>query len=164
SVEFSGWRDGSVVEVVAGATLTLECLVKDARPAPSVWWYRDGLQLDQGQVEERVEVSPLARRWNVRSRFVVRAKAEDDGKLYTCEADHPALRGTSDPLLASITLSVLHEPGRPSISGYRTGEVLVAGERRTLVCRVSGGNPRPWLTWHRRGLLLDDTTTADAAG
>ncbi|XP_069164061.1 nephrin [Procambarus clarkii] len=164
SVEFSGWRDGSVVEVVAGSSITLECLVKDARPAPTVWWYRDGLQLDQGLVEERVEASSLVRRWSVRSRIALTASPEDDGKLFTCEADHPALRGGSDPLLASITLSVLHQPGPPTISGYKTGEVLVAGERRTLVCRVSGGNPRPWVTWHRQGLLLDDTTTSDAAG
>ncbi|KAG7171408.1 Nephrin-like 18, partial [Homarus americanus] len=164
SVEFSGWRDGAVVEVVAGVSLTLQCLVKDARPAPSVWWYRDGLQLDQGSVQERVEESSLPRRWSVRSRLVVTATAEDDGKLYTCEADHPALREASHPLLASIMLSVLHRPGPPAISGYKTGEVLVAGERRTLVCRVSGGNPRPWVTWHRQGLLLDDTTTADASG
>ncbi|KAK8727089.1 hypothetical protein OTU49_009935, partial [Cherax quadricarinatus] len=134
-------------EMVAGASLVLECLVTDARPAAIIMWHKDGLLLDQGLVEERVEASSQPRRWSVRSRLSVTAAPEDDGKLYTCEADHPALRRSSDPLLASITLSVLHEPGRPSISGYRTGEVLVAGERRTLVCRVSGGNPRPWLTW-----------------
>lgn len=40
----------------------------------------------------------------------------------------------------------------------------MAGERRTLTCRVLGGNPRPWVLWYRDGRLLDDTTTHDAAG
>nr|XP_045624741.1 nephrin-like [Procambarus clarkii] len=159
-----GWKDGAVVEIRSGASVTLECLVTDSRPVASIMWHKDGHLLDPGLVEERVEASSLVRRWSVRSRIALTASPEDDGKLFTCEADHPALRGSSDPLLASITLSVLHQPGPPTISGYKTGEVLVAGERRTLVCRVSGGNPRPWVTWHRQGLLLDDTTTSDAAG
>ncbi|XP_053652037.1 nephrin [Cherax quadricarinatus] len=104
-----GWEDGAVVEMVAGASLVLECLVTDARPAAIIMWHKDGLLLDQGLVEERVEASSQPRRWSVRSRLSVTAAPEDDGKLYTCEADHPALRRSSDPLLASITLSVLRE-------------------------------------------------------
>ncbi|XP_042235054.1 nephrin-like [Homarus americanus] len=163
-INIVGWEDGAVVEVMAGASLTLECLVTDARPVASIMWHKDALMPDPRFVQERVEASSLPRRWTIRSRLAVTAVAEDDGKLYTCEADHPTLRESSHPLMASIILSVLHRPGPPIISGYKTGEVLVAGERRTLVCRVSGGNPRPWVTWHRQGLLLDDTTTADATG
>ncbi|KAG7161536.1 Nephrin-like 8 [Homarus americanus] len=232
-INIVGWEDGAVVEVMAGASLTLECLVTDARPVASIMWHKDALMPDPRFVQERVEASSLPRRWTIRSRLAVTAVAEDDGKLYTCEADHPTLRESSHPLMASIILSVLlsppatrlylarsdqqyqragdaavpgeaahkslilvnksevmckerkskmvieqksagaahndshsptDRPGPPIISGYKTGEVLVAGERRTLVCRVSGGNPRPWVTWHRQGLLLDDTTTADATG
>lgn len=55
-------------------------------------------------------------------------------------------------------------PGPPFISGYRTGEILRARERRTLSCRVRGGNPRPSVTWYRQGRLLDDSSVRDAAG
>ncbi|KAK4307210.1 hypothetical protein Pmani_021025 [Petrolisthes manimaculis] len=55
-------------------------------------------------------------------------------------------------------------PGQPTITGYESGEVLLAGERRTLTCRVLGGNPRPWVLWYRDGRLLDDTTTHDGGG
>lgn len=55
-------------------------------------------------------------------------------------------------------------PGPPTITGYETGEILLAGERRTLTCRVSGGNPRPWVLWYRDGRLVDDTTSEDEDG
>lgn len=62
-----------------------------------------------GLVEEAVEKSSLPRRWSVRSRLVLRVAAEDDGRLLSCEAAHPALRGTTAPPAASVTLSVLRE-------------------------------------------------------
>lgn len=62
-----------------------------------------------GLVEEAVEKSSLPRRWSVRSRLVLQVSAEDDGRLLSCEAAHPALRGTTTPPAASVTLSVLRE-------------------------------------------------------
>ena len=62
-----------------------------------------------GLVEEAVEKSSLPRRWSVRSRLVLRVTAEDDGRLFSCEAAHPAIRGDTAPPLASVTLSVLRE-------------------------------------------------------
>lgn len=56
-----------------------------------------------------MEKSSLPRRWSVRSRLVLRVAAEDDGRLLSCEAAHPALRGTTAPPAASVTLSVLRE-------------------------------------------------------
>ncbi|XP_069957515.1 nephrin-like [Cherax quadricarinatus] len=167
SVTIVGWADGAVVEVMAGTSITLECLVADARPPPRAAWFRGGIKVDPALQEDRVELSRLARRWNTRSQLVVSATSSDDGKAFSCLAVHPALpHDPDDPtsLLASITLSVLHPPGHPTISGYTTGEVLLAGERRTLSCRVSGGNPRPWVLWYREGRLLDDTTAVDATG
>ncbi|KAK8742450.1 hypothetical protein OTU49_001881, partial [Cherax quadricarinatus] len=92
------------------------------------------------------------------SRLVLTSKQEDDGEEYSCRTQHPALKdSTTSPLAATVTLSVLHPPGRPVIHGYKTGEVLRAGERRSLTCRVAGGNPRPWVTWYWYGLPLNHT-------
>ncbi|XP_069188488.1 nephrin-like [Procambarus clarkii] len=167
SVSIVGWADGAVVEVMAGTSLTLECLVADARPAPRAAWFKGGLEMDSDLQEDRLEASRLPRRWSSRSQLVVSATGSDDGKMFSCLAVHPALpQDPADPasLAASITLSVLHPPGHPTIIGYETGEVLLAGMRRTLSCRVSGGNPRPWVLWYREGRLLDDTTAVDATG
>ncbi|XP_071536235.1 nephrin-like [Panulirus ornatus] len=154
SISVVGVGDGAEVEVVAGSSLQLECLVENARPAASVAWYRDALTLHQGLHEEVVEASRQPRRWNVRSRLVLHPQAEDDGQQYSCRALHPALQHSPTTLVASVNLAVLHPPGEPVISGYRTGEVLVEGEQRTLVCQVSGGRPRPWVTWYRHGRPL----------
>ncbi|KAG7157667.1 Nephrin-like 13 [Homarus americanus] len=53
----------------------------------------------------------------------------------------------------------MNAPGPPVITGYETGEVLVAGEQRTLICQVVGGRPRPWVTWYRHGRPLNHAST-----
>ncbi|XP_069977516.1 nephrin-like [Penaeus vannamei] len=165
SIRIVGWSDASVVEVKAGAKLTLECLVTDARPPASLSWYMNGVRVSPEQITQELEPSQLVRRWSVRSQVVIEAKAEDNGKQLACKAAHPALRRTPTPTLqTSVTLSVLHPAGVPVISGYRTGEILRAGERRTLSCRSRGGNPRPSLTWYRNGRVMDDASARDAAG
>ncbi|KAG0729369.1 hypothetical protein GWK47_030474 [Chionoecetes opilio] len=93
---------------------------------------------------------------SVTSTLTVKAMRTDDLKQYTCRASHPALQHPALPLAASLTISVLRfvfnivslscitdPPNPPIITGYRTGEVLRAGERRILPppCRVVGGNP-----------------------
>ncbi|XP_063884494.1 nephrin-like [Scylla paramamosain] len=80
SVTIVGWENGAVVEVMVGSSLTLECLVADARPAPGAVWYRAGRKVDPDLQEDRVEASSLARRWSLRSQLVVQATAADDGK------------------------------------------------------------------------------------
>ncbi|ROT63871.1 Nephrin [Penaeus vannamei] len=67
----------------------------------------------------------------------------------------PRPRGLAHDAGGSVVLSVLHAPSVPAISGYKTGEVLVAGDERTLTCEVVGGNPRPRVAWYRHGRPLN---------
>ncbi|XP_066981573.1 nephrin-like [Macrobrachium rosenbergii] len=151
NVSLVGIEPGSTVEKVVGSSLQLQCLVSDARPAPSVAWYRDGLLLDQGLQEDRIKSSSHPRLLSVVSRLTVKVTKADDGQQYSCRALHPTLRDSRASLITSVILSVLHPPGDPVITGYKTGEVLHAGDKRTLNCRVMGGNPRPWLAWYWHG-------------
>lgn len=49
SISLGDRQDGALVEVKEGERITIECYVRDARPAPSVAWYRSGLKLDSGE-------------------------------------------------------------------------------------------------------------------
>ncbi|XP_050715761.1 nephrin-like [Eriocheir sinensis] len=165
SIRVAGRREGEMVVVAEGEDVQLECVVGDARPEPSLAWYRDGLRVDESEYTLQTDVRrPSTRRRlvSVTSRLTVRATREDDGTQYTCRASHPALQHPALPLAASLTLSVLHPPDPPSITGYRTGEVLRAGERRTLTCRVVGGNPGPWVTWYWHQVLPNNTLRTQA--
>ncbi|XP_071536670.1 nephrin-like [Panulirus ornatus] len=155
SISVVGVVDGADVKVAAGERLQLECVVTEARPPPTVAWYRDAIPLPQGMHQEVVEASTLPRRWNVRSRLLLRPTAKDDGQQYSCRALHPALRHSPTTLVASVNLAVLHPPGPPVIQGYHTGELLLEGEQRRLACLVEGGRPRPWVTWYRHGRPLN---------
>ncbi|XP_068225134.1 nephrin-like [Palaemon carinicauda] len=161
SVRIVGWNEGSLVQVMAGHSINLECLVADARPPPSAIWYRGPELVEPNLQEDDVGASTLPRRWNLRSQLVVKAEAEDDGREFSCQASHPALRSSMDPPYSSIILSVLHPPGNPIITGYDMGEALHEGERRNLTCLVRGGNPTPWMEWYRDGRLLDDRSLSD---
>ncbi|XP_042217030.1 synaptogenesis protein syg-2-like [Homarus americanus] len=151
SIAMIGRSEGEMVEVKAASSLVLECIVSDSRPPPTITWYNNKKRIEPKHQTDAIKPSKKRRLMTVVSRLELTAQQEDDGVEYSCRAKHPALRNTANPLTASVTLSVLHPPGRPMIHGYKTGEVLRAGERRTLTCRVVGGNPHPWVTWYWHG-------------
>ncbi|KAK3863233.1 hypothetical protein Pcinc_030984 [Petrolisthes cinctipes] len=141
-------EEGEVVKVTVGSTLQLQCEVDDARPQPIITWLKHGDRIDPKLQTDVVTSSQERRLLKVVSRLDLEVASQDDGEEVTCQATHPALQPPSRPLTSSITFSVLHPPGAPVIRGYHTGEVLRAGERRTLICHVQGGNPSPWVTWY----------------
>ena len=49
-IGIEGFGEGSVVEVMNGKPLTLECVINDARPAPTITWYRDNMIISQGEI------------------------------------------------------------------------------------------------------------------
>ncbi|MPC23789.1 Nephrin [Portunus trituberculatus] len=107
-ISLVGQSDGSVVEVVAGASLTLRCRVPDARPPPRILWYLDERQLPADQVDSQVVRSVMPHRWSVRSRLTLQPRMQDDGGRVICRVLHPGLAG-GGALATSITLSVLRK-------------------------------------------------------
>ena len=49
-ISIVGYNDGSTVQVVSGIPLALECLVSDARPAPLLNWYKNGVRIPEGKI------------------------------------------------------------------------------------------------------------------
>lgn len=91
-----------------------------------------------------------------RSSIRLKVTAEDHGSLFTCEASHPAL---SSPMKSMITLSVIHPPGPPEISGYSSGEAARMGDVMTLHCRSRGGYPLAQLVWFKNNEQIDFSYT-----
>lgn len=116
----------------------------------------------------------------------LRPSASDNGVIYTCVAQHPALgnvtsasfngergltlsgRSSSSSLSSSSSrhrimfaktqLNVLFPPERPIITGLPTlTSPIKANSSIKLVCRSAGGNPQPQLIWFRNGQQVDSS-------
>ncbi|XP_037781127.1 LOW QUALITY PROTEIN: nephrin-like [Penaeus monodon] len=154
SIELLGRGREEVIEVNEGEEITLECQVEDAKPVAMVRWYKNNEEI---HLDSRMDVekeSSQRRRHTLVSKVTLRLTPADDGSHYACHAEHPAL---SQPIVASVKISVLYPPGPPMVTGYTTGETIRAGEERTLSCRSRGGNPLGRVVWYRNNEIIDTT-------
>ncbi|XP_022239703.1 synaptogenesis protein syg-2-like isoform X2 [Limulus polyphemus] len=89
----------------------------------------------------------------------------EDESVFTCRVDFEKARTRYQ----EIGLNLIVPPRKPIIKDH-TGQVQQSligpyneGDPLRLECEVTGGNPRPNVTWWRESVLLDDTfeVTAD---
>uniref|UniRef100_A0A0A9W594 Nephrin n=2 Tax=Lygus hesperus TaxID=30085 RepID=A0A0A9W594_LYGHE len=154
SIEMVGHPPNSKIEIKENEEFKLECLVKNAKPAAKIVWYRGDVELKldkrDDKVTEVVASNKKAKRFDVSSTIRLQPTAEDDYADYTCEARHEALPPDM-PLRVTVQLSVLYPPGLPYIEGYTEGETIRRGQSVELVCRSRGGNPPAQLIWYKNG-------------
>ncbi|RVE44076.1 hypothetical protein evm_011269 [Chilo suppressalis] len=157
AVEITNHPHNSKLEVKEGEDVSLECLVKNAKPAAKIIWYRGNVELkgDKVSKEEIKEVenqngNPKSTRYTTVSKLHFKATSEDDYADFTCEAKHEALQRDT-PMRSTVQLSVLYPPGAPYIEGYAEGETVRRGQSLELVCRSRGGNPPAQLIWYKNG-------------
>ncbi|KAL4706188.1 hypothetical protein ACJJTC_015056, partial [Scirpophaga incertulas] len=157
AVEITNHPHNSKLEVKESEDVSLECLVKNAKPAAKIVWYRGNVEL-KGEKVSKEEVkelespngSPKGVRYTTLSRLYFKATADDDYADFTCEARHEALQRDA-PMRSTVQLSVLYPPGAPYIEGYAEGETVRRGQSLELVCRSRGGNPPAQLIWYKNG-------------
>ncbi|KAI5705413.1 hypothetical protein M8J75_014719 [Diaphorina citri] len=154
SIEIVGHPSNSKIEIRENQEITLECLVKNAKPAAKIVWYRGNteLKLDNRQdnvldIEERIGHTKVHRA-TVSSKIRIKPSKEDDFAEYTCEATHEALPSDM-PMRTTVQLSVMYPPDPPYIEGYTEGETIRRAQTVELVCRSRGGNPPAQLTWYK---------------
>ena len=107
---------------------------------------------------------------HLKSSIRLRPSASDNGALFTCAAQHPALASVTSASFASerpsasksrrtlytqLRLNVLFPPEAPKIGGFTGSQPLKAGYTVNLVCTSAGGNPHPQLVWYRNGVQVD---------
>ena len=152
------------VTVKTGSMARLECAA-DGRPAPEIAWQKDGGHDFPAARDRRMHVQST----DEQVFFITNVKTVDEG-VYSCTASNEA--GT---IVANASLSVLEipffvKPMHP--------QRIHRGATAVLEC-LSGGSPRPKVTWLRNDepleltarhfltgedqiLLITDTTYADA--
>ncbi|XP_029178858.1 nephrin-like isoform X3 [Nylanderia fulva] len=160
-VEISSHPNKQVIEVKVGESRRVECIVRSAKPAASIIWYRGNVQIKGGdtsitaisiqgdkETTKPGETSRELLKYDTHGSITIMPTADDNGMDYTCEALHPAIP-PDRPMRATITLSVFYPPGAPYIEGYTEGETVQRGQNVELACRSRGGNPPAEIIWYR---------------
>ncbi|XP_066949212.1 nephrin-like isoform X2 [Macrobrachium rosenbergii] len=156
SIEMVDHEPNAKITVKAGDSVTLQCAIRNAKPVSKVAWYRgnDPLRLDsQTDTKETSESDQNLK--TLKTTITFRPTHTDNGVEYSCRAVHPALEDSNTQMVAKVRLDVHYEPGAPEITGYTEGEIVRAGDRKTLVCRARGGNPLPEVFWYKNGAQID---------
>ncbi|XP_068966078.1 nephrin isoform X1 [Bombus flavifrons] len=160
-VEISNYPNKKKIEVKVGESRRLECVVRSAKPAASIVWYRGNVQIKGGdtmitpisiegdkEVQKPGENKKELLKYDTHGSIVIVPTADDNDMDYTCEANHPAIP-IDMPLRETIKLSVFYPPGVPVIEGYTEGETVKRGQQLELTCRSRGGNPPAQIVWYR---------------
>merc|ERR1719192_555026 len=96
--------------------------------------------------------------WRSMGNMSLTVGAEDKTKTVSCYANNLAL---SETKVETHTITVLYPPGAPSITGYRTGELVKEGDLRRLKCTALSGNPLPQLQWFAGGQVIEEGVTRE---
>ncbi|XP_069180503.1 nephrin isoform X2 [Procambarus clarkii] len=156
SIEMAGHVQDAKITVRAGDSISLECLIKDSKPVAQVTWYRGSEVLRlESQEDTREDSETNAHLASLRTKITFTPTHSDNGMEYSCHALHPALQHSNTQKVARVHLDVHYEPGAPEITGYTEGEIVRAGDRKTLTCRARGGNPLPEVFWYKNGAQVD---------
>ena len=86
--------------------------------------------------------------WRSLANLSLTIRPEDKVRTVSCYANNLAL---SETKVETHVVTVLYPPEAPTISGYRSGEVLEEGEVRRVKCTALSGNPLPQLEWWVEG-------------
>ncbi|XP_017790260.1 PREDICTED: nephrin [Habropoda laboriosa] len=160
-VEISNHPNKTKIEVKVGESRQLECVVRSAKPAATIVWYRGNVQIKGGdtvvepisiegdkELQKPGENKKELLKYDTHGSIVIVPTADDNDMDYTCEANHPAIP-IDKPLRATIKLSVFYPPGVPFIDGYTEGETVKRGQQVDMNCRSRGGNPPAQIVWYR---------------
>ncbi|ALC45415.1 CG12950 [Drosophila busckii] len=130
-----------------GDVVALKCQVVGGFPTPSIFWYRDGIEIPSGStyltegraLQNEISLGPLAR--------------EDLNSRITCRAsNHPR----ASVVEAVVQIDMNFAPLNIRLLGAY--QPLSAGRRYDLLCQSAGSRPPAVITWWQNGIRLEKTT------
>lgn len=146
SIEMSGKDNGSKVQVKLSESMSLECVVKGGKPAPSIVWYRNSFKLSDEQSKQSIS-SENGGKQTAKSSLNISPNPDDNQAVYLCEA---STTFSNEKLKTFVVLDVLYPPNKPIIEGYRRNERIRAGETVNIKCIARGGNPLARVMWTKK--------------
>ncbi|XP_053408375.1 nephrin-like isoform X2 [Mercenaria mercenaria] len=152
--EIVGHTNGSVVEVAyTEPVLQLVCISTAGRPAATLKWFRNNQEVTEGIEYEKTAIAN-DKREDAKSTLTLNPTYPDDNNVqYTCQANNDAL--INGPYRITVFLSVLYPPSQPTITGYKTDQVIRVNDTVQLMCISEGGNPLAQIAWFRNNAQVD---------
>ena len=85
------------------AQITLICHANNAKPAATITWLKEGAPLVHDTPVVVMTTGSTAKLTSVTSTLTLNPEKEDNGIVYTCKVEHPAL---SEPYQITASLNV----------------------------------------------------------
>ncbi|XP_069115505.1 nephrin-like isoform X5 [Argopecten irradians] len=150
-----GHPNGSMVNIRhTDPIVQLTCEVRNARPAASITWYKNGVVVTEN-VDYTVEQIADDKRENAHNTLTLTPdfRVKEHGAVYTCKGTNEAIRGQF--METSVTVNVQFPPSIPEITGYRRGQTVQRGDTLNLECVSRGGNPLAQVVWFKNDVKVD---------
>lgn len=154
------YEEGALISIQPPAVVALTCRSTNGKPAATLTWLKNGEPLLHLSPTVTVEASddPSGKLENAVSVLELLPEKEDNGIVFSCKMEHPAL---SEASVISVTLNVLFPPSPPLINGYTEGTIVRTNDELTLDCSSRGGNPLAEVYWYKNGQRMDYSYITD---
>ncbi|XP_061462110.1 kin of IRRE-like protein 1 [Rhineura floridana] len=132
----------------AGTLHNLTCRARNAKPAATIVWFRDGVQ--QSEATTATEVLPDGKRETTLSHLLINPTDQDIGRVYVCRCANDAIPAGKE---TSIKLNVHHPP---TVTLSIQPQTVQEGERVTFTCMATANPEIKGYRWAKGGVVIED--------
>ncbi|KAL8184889.1 UNVERIFIED_CONTAM: Kin of IRRE-like protein 1 [Gekko kuhli] len=132
----------------AGTPYNLTCWARNAKPAASVVWFRDGVQ--QPDAAMSTEVLSDGKRETTMSQLLINPTDQDIGRVFVCRCSNEAIPAGKE---TSVKLNVHHPP---TVTLSIQPQTVQEGERVTFTCLATANPEIKGYRWAKGGVILED--------
>ncbi|XP_053133781.1 kin of IRRE-like protein 1 isoform X3 [Hemicordylus capensis] len=132
----------------AGTPYNLTCRARNAKPAATIVWLRDGVQ--QTEAVTTTETLSDGKRETTASLLLINPTDLDIGRVYVCRCTNDAIPAGKE---TSIKLNVHHPP---TVTLSIQPQTVQEGERVTFTCLATANPEIKGYRWAKGGVIIED--------
>jgi hypothetical protein len=143
-------RNGSTIgPLKEGHRLEMLCVVRGARPKPTVGWYRAGQKLSAHEDSDPDIIRGL---FTVTSKLVLNLSRKELGNIIECRVKTT----DDDPIISNqVFIDLEVRPNELKLSGVKSH--VVEGSKVLLQCHAYNARPAANISWYNSTKLIDDS-------